>query len=92
MMVDSCDYHYRRRIVMTEPPSKEAVGDDDECWVRWKTEHPGHDYWTGEPVRRWWGDEDVTYVPIAWCHRLPGETHPPQWFVDWKPDEESNKC
>jgi len=79
--------HYRRRIVMTEPPSKEAVGDDVECWVKWRDKYPGHDNFNGSAVRLWWDDSDVDFAPIAWCHELPGEDKPPQMLLDWKPEE-----
>lgn len=76
--------YHRRRIVMTEPPGVDAVGDGVKCWVVWGDAKPSYNDDFGEEVRRWFNRKDVELYHVAWCHKLPGETKPPQVLLDWE--------
>jgi len=75
---------YRRRVVMTEPPSVDAVGDGVPCWVVFANRDRDIAANSGRFVRVYWGDTEVPHQPIAWCHKLPGEDKPPQMLLDWE--------
>ena len=84
---------FRRRIVMTEPPSEEAVSNGKYAWYRCRTNNAEGNLpqAVGASMRLFWGDPDY----IAWCHKLPGEAEPPQMLRDWKPeakDKTPGKC
>jgi hypothetical protein len=67
----------RRRVVMTEPPQHDQG-------VVAITSKGSVVFCSAGGVRKFWKHSDkLGSYYVAWCHRLDGETEPPQFALEW---------